>query len=717
MRQVLLITALLPLIVVSPALAQLPPDLNARVLQFMAEKGVPPIVIKPGVRLQKDFDDRWLAWADRAMVAPFAEVAGRWPALQQDAVTYVRDALRYWKTGRHPLYTVDKLAERGNTLKKAGVDDPLFLTLATWAETRKLQRWPEPSPNYVRAVMHPEFKKHPACTQAFICGVYNGIRVDNKSKLNFLDQWMDAARKALVEDAAYRPEEDDIAAFNLEFLWNRMNEVFCDEIRTKQEPRLTAIAEGPFPTEWLRLLVQGGIELARSEPFGDGAGSVSRGQELLQRAWELHPERPEAAVLLIRPRVGGDPEPESRLWFERAISARFDCMPAYSWMFETYAASGDGRNGAMAAFLLSAVQTGRYDTDVPAYFLRGMNIIARQLDDWRRPYRSGLFSEVIVELTRKLAEDPARSWEPNAVKGDHGVYLWMAGQYAMAHDLLKDVPEPYPSSTRRILMYFPGSREREVRAESVIRARGRGDLWELAKKDYDAMRFDPAEAALQCLSAELAGETPIEVKSMLSAIQIEKALGRGGWVELKVDPQLTGWRVHKGNWSATPDGVLVNRGADESIFILHGARVGDSLEMEGEFEFEARDKGKGRLGMVVGHAWTDSREQWVTCSLSYDDNAPYHGTLLWGNYLSRAPKVVIDTPPVRWRFHVLCQNGLVNFRLNDKEILKNHQPIRTFGDAFGLMKDGRVGFNARLSPEGMTTRIYNVRVRRLGVTP
>ena len=95
----------------------------------------------------------------------------------------------------------------------------------------------------------------------------------------------------------------------------------------------------------------------------------------LKRAWKAHPEFPEAPALMISVANAkkdwkyGAP----RQWFDRAVQAELDYLPAYEAYWRSDIVRGWQRNelpGHLYNFGLECLNTNRYDTQVPFVFIR-----------------------------------------------------------------------------------------------------------------------------------------------------------------------------------------------------------------------------------------------------------------------------------------------------------------------------------------------------------
>jgi hypothetical protein len=130
---------------------------------------------------------------------------------------------------------------------------------------------------------------------------------------------------------------------------------------------------------WLALLLDGERFITEAwKVRGDGwSNSVSDQQRAefkrllgegvtpLTEAWRLHPDYPEAANLMIEDSLGGAGLAAMRTWFDRALSAQIDHPGAWNKMRWGLRPRWYGSRPAELALGKAAVNTGRFDTDVP----------------------------------------------------------------------------------------------------------------------------------------------------------------------------------------------------------------------------------------------------------------------------------------------------------------------------------------------------------------
>ena len=111
-----------------------------------------------------------------------------------------------------------------------------------------------------------------------------------------------------------------------------------------------------------------------------------------EAAHQLHPEYPEAAVLLIDVAMAQSDHDRVVSWFKKAIAAQIDDAPAYSYIYNALLPRWLGSHEEMLQIGMDAARTGRYDTTAPFQFINAINAVARDTDGrgidsaiWRVP--------------------------------------------------------------------------------------------------------------------------------------------------------------------------------------------------------------------------------------------------------------------------------------------------------------------------------------------
>jgi hypothetical protein len=133
---------------------------------------------------------------------------------------------------------------------------------------------------------------------------------------------------------------------------------------------LTHVFEGEYRVMEAWKERGGGYAPTVSEKGWEGFATHSAAaRKNFTRAWELRPDLPLAPSRMIYVAMGDSGAEEMRVWFDRTIAAQVDYPKAWSDMRWGLRPRWHGSLEAMLALGKTAVDTGRFDTDVPRKFL------------------------------------------------------------------------------------------------------------------------------------------------------------------------------------------------------------------------------------------------------------------------------------------------------------------------------------------------------------
>ena len=325
-------------------------------------------------------------------------------------------------------------------------------------------------------------------------------------------------------------------------------------------------------------------------------------EEKLQIAYELHPERPEAASAMITIAMAGDTDDDERTWFDRAVDAEFDYTAAYSAYLSSLRPRWGGSNEAMIEFAFECVGSGRFDTSVP--FIT-----------------SDCFDKIYSEATGTLKEDPTGRTLVESMRdldlypklhevcqgyeaflkrqehiSDYDISYYRARDFAFACKLrrYKDAYELYQKHDGNVLHpsvqisnQVPGN----ITIAHVIAANGAaaGDIESIEDQThYFAGQFRTlaecevllAEIEKAADKNELVGAEPyFQTKSEL--VQKEIDFHRGQWVNLEFTQDLRHWSRYGGRRTVeSPTSMVVVNTVKESQYVAYNTLFPPPYEVE-----------------------------------------------------------------------------------------------------------------------------------------
>ena len=369
-------------------------------------------------------------------------------------------------------------------------------------------------------------------------------------------------------------------------------------------PLTDTVAAGTNIDAWLSLMVQGRARRdeawkARGSGFGESVApagwrefhaKLSEAREAFTRAWELHPEYPEAASDMIAVAMAApldDVRREPRRWFDRAMAAQMDYLPAYTAYLWSLRPRWGGSLRSVYAFGVECLDTGRFDTQVPLHFLRALrdaaadaagDDAASRVDWWTAP---GVFTNLCRMCEGYLAVAPPA--QAPYFRTVLAVGAWRCGRYGEADGLLRRSDADLREDVAWDIF---GVRLAAVREETAARTGG----WWADLVAIDQLLATDAGAALGKIDALAAARgpaastlaRPLDQRRKRAAQQL--ALDRGEWVDLIPAKDLDGWQELAGGWRVESNGMVVGASSKAGLMLRNALRIGADATVEFETE-------------------------------------------------------------------------------------------------------------------------------------
>jgi hypothetical protein len=351
------------------------------------------------------------------------------------AAEFIKTASAQW-SGVTNLDNTVELLNCGKQLVDQGCRDPLVLYLVAHLNRSVA--------NYT-AAMH-AVEENPKVSRSlawFVATDFAESQGRTAAEVAELDQKAIQWLKSSLTDGSYEKGDD---------IFFVRHQVWREKFHKRQCRTLaTLYAEAPLP-EWARhtLVGMAEIDLAWAARGGDWADKVTeegwkgfeehlqKAHEELGKGWQLRQDRPEAAAAMINV-IGGGHRVKGetiRLWFDRAIAAQFDYMPAYNFVLWFYRPRWGGSHQLMFDFGKACLNTKRFDTDVPLKFYTACNSIGEEMGDTRIFRGQPEVRKLWIELDQALVNEPTRKHQKQWRLSYLAVDAWMAGDYALAAQTL-----------------------------------------------------------------------------------------------------------------------------------------------------------------------------------------------------------------------------------------------------------------------------------------
>lgn len=686
---------------------------------------VPPIVISRKAFTHRDVAGQQFRWAEQKMLKPFQAQLPPDQPWSRDALEFAREAVAAWADDpvmedaranfdQQPA-PEDKealLGKRGAELIKKGCGDPLVLFLTNHFRF-KLRNYAGLDKDAERAfALLENNKKYPRAV-AWLAGLYADMILENRQQTRRRDD----VDKRIPSLAAEALQAGDYAAENKSlFVFHAL---FFRQYLEKEHEAFAKVCETFSLSEWERRTLLGHIEILRAwKERGSNTGKGEKGFQAhfktaraeLTRAWKLRPDRPEAAaaMIIVVMEGGGGPQDTARLWFDRAIAAQFDYMPAYVALVDAYRPQWRGSHEAMLAFGRACIASGRYDTKVPLVFPFAVKTMVEDFGDWREIYQDPAIGPEFVAASKTSAENPARAADWRRRTGLLAVYAYATGDTQTAAKALEKIDNRLTKEAEELLGKFgffdlPWILQ-DIQARNAP-TRGR---YEAAEKLYLNKKTEEALMAYESLLQDgCDGTTARLAQGRMEALKAEKALESGEWVNLSTE----GWDCRGGEWIGSADGSLTPKPSSKPTIAIAPPRMGRSFELRADLDYTPPTEPDGNTFFVV-LGFIGSSCDFGNCGffLPPKQRAAFVFSSCNYHYSQESVRLPVEA---KNRFWVQVWEEKITFFFNGAKVCDAVKNPWITGD----WAQARFGFCAFDVIKGVSYRISNLQVRLLKTPP
>ena len=436
---------------------------------------------------------------------------------------------------------------------------------------------------------------------------------------------------------------------------------------------------------------------------------LEEARKALTQAWNLQPALPLAPCRMMTVALGDSGADEMRIWFDRTLSAQMDYPQAWSEMRWGLRPRWYGSEAAMLALGRTAVNTGRFDTDVPRKFFDCISDVESEMElaPGRHIYgRADIWPELQTMYQGYISAQsqlPFRSGWRSA----YAIVAYFAGKYDVAAEQLKVLDwklEPKNvTGWRADLSLMP--------LEVAARTGPLGEKITAAESSYQS--GDAATALRQF--TDLRAATNADARTLefiqirLTSLTMEQRLQKGEWVDFMPsqndDP---GWVCSRGKIQWLPDGALEVRSGPAGHFLFSRARVGSNFEIRGEFELVHSTTKYFQAGLVMGTPDVDAYEFHAFRIKRHQEEGDIACFAQgWGR---RQIQQVAKVNDIHNSFDFRLDRGRITASVNGEEVFKNATPK----DTLDLPdQDVRAGLGAYNDSNDTVIRYRNVQIRKL----
>jgi len=679
-----------------------------------------PIPQAPGAQTHRDLGRQALDWDRRRLLPPMqAAVKGKpWEA---DALKFVEDSFVLCADPDEEIgsETWAQMATRADNLLKSGCDEPTVRYFA--ARDKFMAKGDKNAAETEYRRLLDQLKSDVRYPKALGWQVGMNVRSILPPGPRALDAVIiDLERKSFAE-GSYDGADDVLFVDQI---------IGATDLLSSNSDRMEKLLNGlPKLPEWARETILGRIEINRGWEFL-GAGlptalpeekwrgfseSLNKARAHLEAAWKLRPDQPYAACEMIAVTMGYESPPSKtlRLWFDRAVTARFDFRTAYRHYTRGIRPFWGGSHEEMLAFGRACAATRRYDTQAPHHLLRVLAQIGEELPTRREVYEAPGVGDVVVAMDKGYAAEPSPA-DGKSLRLSNLVFdAWLSGKWEDARAALDQLPGQRldPELHARLVEF--GAGRSEVIAETLINSGPAREDY-LQARDLDKRgRYDEAAphyaAVLKACSDQPAPRELVTLYTKINDTRIE--LENGQWMDISPKTADTSdWDLSRQS-KCPEDGVLEIIGTGEGTLSRWRRPVGENFEVRATFEFLSPLEKKHLFGIALGDR-PGNPSQPVICEFYSDPKTKGKVHVLRG--FGDAKNPIFDTElAMKNRLLIQCWQGRLNLYLNGKPVFER------FRSTEGSPSDhnGEIGFGGYKLPAEASFRVTKIAVRVLKSPP
>ncbi len=367
--------------------------------------------------------------------------------------------------------------------------------------------------------------------------------------------------------------------------------------------------------EWLALVLEGEWEIkqawrARGGGYADTVTEkgwqefrehLTKARNHYKQAWQLNPERPLAAARMIYVSLGETGLAEMRLWFDRTVAAQLDYPSAWSDLRWGLRPRWYGDLEAMLAFGKTALNTRRFDTDVPRILFDTIADVQSELklppgkhiygrpDIW--PHLQAMYEGYLSEPSQAAVRD---GW-----RNAFSAVAYLARKYDIAQKQLEALNwEP-----RRYNLTGWGRDLSLMSLEVAARTGPFGKQITEAEQHRDSGDLTNAIKILTALKnvPTVEPRTLKFIQDRLPTLELERRLEAGEWVDfLPADASFRSWCIERGKVRRLADGALEVESGQDGHALYSRVRMGTEFEVKGDIETVRSSSSAFQGGLVIG---------------------------------------------------------------------------------------------------------------------
>ena len=672
-----------------------------------------PIIWRTNTITETDVRARGKAFRWRVWVDEFREHSAAEEACQVEGLKFIQAWLDQNYGSGNSTNTISLREEAEKLAGHTNWQDPLLqAVIAVNCSSR--DEWVQHLQNALDGFRNSKYRAYPK----FYAGVILADQVDGeKGRVEALDSSTVQSFEDACKDGSISPADQPEIAQLLILGWGKAffhrNHAALYRIpQGAAMPWLAEMLEGEHHLIEAWKARGGGYANTVSDKGWEGFSThLAQARQSFSAAWQLRPNLALAASRMEDVALGDQGLEDMRTWFDRATAAQIDQEDAWSKMRWGLRPRWYGNQEAILALGRAALQTKRFDTDVPHQFFNCVADVESELKmaPGEHIYEQGDIWPNLEQLYEGYIAEPSAKARLAGWRSAYSVVAYLANKYKVARTQLEALQwQPVASNLQgweRDLSLMP--------LEVAARTSAMNGSIALAEAQRDRGASAGALQAYRDLHLPPGADEQTRgfVEHRLATLALEAELKQGHEIDFlpTADADLN-WRTLLGEYRRPPNGAVEVTTTKGGHLFVSRVRVGQEFEARGEFEVMHAVAPSFELGIVMGLPELGSYN-WYNLGFKRD---AHHDDLVtfsraWTNDGLYQPVKLQDGPN---SFRVRYQSGRISAWVNGQEVFHESRPTRPIAYHRGEFLLGLGAFN---DSNGNVVQYRNLRIQRLGV--
>lgn len=410
-----------------------------------------PVLWTTNTLTQTDASERAREFRIRQWLDGYDERGRRNPAVDAEAEQFIRVWIARSYGGAEATNALSLAAESDRLANNPDCTDPLVLTVAANESSKRS----DSNSRFERALAAYPASQHKAYPQLYAMVWLAAQAGTNSSRPDELRAPALEQLQKCFADGSFTPDDQQEIAEIFVNGWGR-------NFLSGNGDSICKIAhEAGTNYQWFALVLEGQNEIneawkARGNGYANAVtedgwhgfrSHLSAARNALTEASNLQPDFPLAPCLMMTVSLGDSDITEMRAWFDRTVAAQIDYPGAWSEMRWGLRPDWYGNEVAMLALGKTAINTGRFDTDVPRKFIDCVYDVESEegIPAGRHIFGRSDIWPLLEKIYQGYIAAPSQEQQRNGWRTSYAVIAYHAGKYDVARTQLEALnwtPQP-----------------------------------------------------------------------------------------------------------------------------------------------------------------------------------------------------------------------------------------------------------------------------------